>query len=175
MRAPTIVAALLVVAGCTPVRSFVYGPTPPTRPANAPGQIDGHPATVYSVPAEDPRGDVQLAIERLTDVHEPEGTLHKVRVVVVRMIVRNRDSRIWCIDGGAVGGVFDGARWQYPLRVYSEGQRLRTIVLDPGDTRSIDLYYELPSNAGKQLSLGIAWRIVTPDDVVLRSTTTAAR
>jgi hypothetical protein len=57
----------------------------------------------------------------------------------------------------------------------SDGQRLRTIVLDPGDTRRIDLYYELPTSSGKQLSLGIAWRIVTPDDVVLRSTTTAAR
>ena len=175
MRAPTLVAALFVVAGCAPVKGFVYGPTPPTRPADAPGQIDGHPAAIYPVPADHPRGDVQLAVERLTDVHEPEGSLHKVRVVVVRMIVRNRDSRIWCIDGGAVGGVFDGERWQYPLRVFSEGQQQRTIVLDPGDTRSIDLYYELPSHAGKELSLGIAWRIVTPDDVVLRATTTAAR
>ena len=99
MRVQHLIAALAIVAGCTPIRSFVYGPTPATAPPDAPGRINGHVAVTYQVPADDPRGEVQLAVARLATVNEPEGRhWHKVPAVVVRMVVNNRDREVWSID-----------------------------------------------------------------------------
>jgi hypothetical protein len=170
MRAQSLVAVLAIVAGCAPVRNFVYGPTPPTRRADAPGQIDGHAAATYPVPAGDPRGEVQLAVERMTTLQERQGRhWRKAHVVVVRMVVHNRDNEVWCIDGSALDAVVGGAQHEYPIRAYSEGQELWVVVLEPGETRSIDLYYELPAQV-KKPSVAVEWRVLTPSGPITSAT-----
>lgn len=175
MRASSFVVALAVAAvGCAPVRSYVYGPTPPTRRADAPGQIDGHPAMTYRVPAADPRGEVELAVARLTSVHEPELDGPKVRVIVVRMIVHNRDRQPWCVDSGTLDAVLDGARHEYPIRAYADGQPLWVVVLEPGETRTVELYYELPDGAARP-SIGVEWRVSTPSGAFTTGTRVSSR
>ena len=175
MRAPSLVAALAIVAGCASVRNFVYGPTPQTKGADPPGQIDGHAAATYQVPPDDPHGEVQLAAERLTTVKEPDGHgSRQVHVIVVRMIVHNRDTEVWEIDGPGLDAVVDGARHEYPIRTYSNGQEVGPVVLEPGETRSIDLYYELPTKAAKP-TIAVEWRVQTPSASITRSTTALAR
>jgi hypothetical protein len=175
MRVQRLAVALAIVAGCAPIRNFVYGPAPPTTRADAPGQIDGHAAVTYLVPADDPRGDVQLAIARFITVNEPEGRRwRKVRVVVVRMVVHNRDSEVWSVDCLALDAVLGGSRHAYPIRAYSDGRPLWVAVLEPGETRNIDLYYELPTNDARP-SISVAWRVLTPAGPITSTTTTLAR
>lgn len=175
MRVQSLVVALALVAGCAPMRNFVYGPTPPTKRADAPGQIDGHAATTYPVPADDPRGEVELAVERLTTVQEPDGRhWRKAHVVVVRMVVHNRDTEVWSVDSGAIDAIFGGTRHAYPIHAYYDGKPLRVLVLEPGETRSIDLYYELPAKIARP-SVVVEWRVFTPSGGILRSTTSVAR
>jgi hypothetical protein len=175
MRVPSLVAAFAIVCGCAPMRNFVYGPTPPMKRADAPGQIDGHAAMTYPVPVEDPRGDVQLAAERLATVSEPDGRhWHKTRVLVVRMVVRNRDTEVWSIDTSALDAVLGGSRHEYPIRAYADGQPLWVLVIEPGETRSIDLYYELPAKVARP-ALGVEWRVLTPTGSITRRTVSFAR
>jgi hypothetical protein len=161
MRALGLVAALAIVAGCAPVRTLVYGPTPTTRPADAPGQIDGHDAEKHPVPAGDPRGDVQIAVVRLTSVIEPDvPDGRRIPVVVVRMIVHNRDDQVWCVESGALDAVVE-SRHEYPVRAFGDGQPLWSVVVRPGETRSVDLYYELSEPTAKP-SVAVNWRVNTP-------------
>lgn len=170
MRVASFVAALAMVTGCAPVRNFVIGPTPQTSRADAPGLIDGHVAASYPVPANHPRGEVQLAVVRLTSVFEPDvpdGT--RIPVVVVRMIVRNHDRQVWSVDGTRLGASIDGLPPEFPVRVFGDGQPAWVVVLEPGETRSIDLYYELPVKPVAKPSVALSWRVFTPAGTLARN------
>lgn len=174
MRALGLAAALAIVAGCAPVRTLVYGPTPTTRPADAPGQIDGHDAEKHPVPAGAPRGDVQIAVVRLTSVNEPDvPDGRRVPVVVVRLIVRNADDQVWCVESTAIDAVVE-SRHEYPLRAFGDGQPLWSVVVRPGETRSVDLYYELPAPTDKP-SVAVNWRINGPKGPIATSAGTRLR
>jgi hypothetical protein len=175
MRAQSLVAALAIVAGCAPVRNYVYGPTPQTRRADPPGQIDGHAAATYRAPLDDPPGEVQLAAERLTTMKErDERGSRQVHVVVVRMVVHNRDHEVWSIDSGGLDAVLDGARHEYPIRADSNGKQVGVVVLEPGETRSLDLYYELPTKDARP-TIAVEWRVQTPSASITRTTTALSR
>jgi len=173
MRAPILVAALAIVAGCSPVRNYVYGPTPQTRRADRPGEIDGHGAATYRAALDDPHGEVQLAAERLTTVRELDGS-RQVHVVVVRMVVHNLDHEVWSVDSGGLDAVLDGARHEYPIRAYSNGQQVGGVVIEPGETRSLDLYYELPTNDARP-TIAVDWRVQTQSGSITRTTTALSR
>ena len=178
MRVPCAVAALAFVAGCTPVRNFVYGPTPTQVRVAGPEGLDERFAARYLVPPDDPRGDVELAVDRFTTVREHEGRhARTVHVVVVAMVVHNRDAEVWAIDGSAMDAVVsaDGDKHhEYPVRAYSEGEQLWGIVVEPGETRRIDLYYELPPKSAHP-SVAVEWRVLTPAGPITRTTPALAR
>jgi hypothetical protein len=172
MRVRSLVAVLAIVSGCSPIRSYVYGPTPPTGPADADGRIDGHAAVSYRVPPDDPHGELALAVQRVTDV-KGRGR-HKVHAVVVRMVAHNRDGDVWSIECGAIDAVIDGGRHEYPIRATSEGESVWMVVLEPGETRTIDLYYELPAKIAKP-KIAVDWRVLTTSGTITRATTSLAR
>lgn len=158
MRVHNLMAALVIVSGCASMRNFVYGPTPQPNLPNAPDQIDGHAAVTYPVPADDPRGEVELAVRRLTKLRVADGShMRTAHVVVVRMIMHNRDDHIWSIDCGWLDAVIEGSRHEFPIRAETTaGTPLWNIVLRPGESSTADLYYELPANIAKP-SISVDW------------------
>lgn len=175
MRVHALVAAWVIVSGCNSMRNFVYGPTPQTSLPGAPDQIDGHAAVTYPVPADHPRGDVEMAVRRLTTHRVAEGSHGRAaHVAVVRMVVRNRDDHIWSIDCLSLDGVADGWRHEFPISVETTaGDPLEHLVVKPGETATVDLYYELTNSA--KPSIAVNWVGSTADGEVMRTTVALAQ
>jgi hypothetical protein len=175
MLVRSLVATLALVCGCTPMRNFVYGPTPTTSRPDTPDRIDGHVAVTYPVPADHPRGDVEVAVRRLATLRVPEGAHGRTaHVVVVRMIVHNRDADIWSVECGGIDGVVGGSQHEYPIRAESDGKPLWNLVLRPGEKKTVDLFYELPAKTDKP-TIAINFRAYTGGGAIERATAPLAR
>jgi len=177
MRALFILASTAIVTGCVVVPpDYAYFPTAKTLQEDAPGDLDGHAAASYPIPADHPRGEVSVAALRIGDVKLPSNPKgRRVATFAVRMVVHNADQELWTIDTAYTTGILEGGRREPPLFSTVDGQPMEMVVLMPCDTRTVDLYYELPAErakkAAKSASFGVDWRVETPERVIARGAT----
>jgi hypothetical protein len=167
MRALSVVALAALVTSCASAPRYSYRPTAETLREDAPGAVDGNAAADYPVPRNQPQGDVQVAA-----VGVAQRRLH------VRMVVRNSGDEPWTVDGFEQKAVVDGNRRQEPAMAICDGQEMPLAVLMPGDTRTVDLYYELPprlTGAAAIPSVRVDWRVRTPSGVLERQTSAFER
>jgi hypothetical protein len=164
------IAALL--AGCGSTYSY-YAPTKEAAARDAPMVVDGQQAAAYQVPVGgDPRGEVRVAfvgVERIRarrDFHP--------RVVHVRMIVHNDDTGIWTVQPYEQLARLDHTNGVTPLFTLTDGiAGIPTVVAFPGDTRIVDLYYQLPDDlkVEKLAEVRVDWHVATPFRLIAREDT----
>ena len=170
MRAPRIVAAFAIFAGCAGP-GYLYRPTQKSAREDAPATVEGHPAASYPIANGNARGEVTLAALGTRKMQIPNGE-RTVHTVLVRMLASNTGHDIWSIDARALDGVIDGVRHEYPLRTFCDGQEMSFAVLMPGETRTIDLYYPVGKRPkGKTPTIAVDWKVRTPSGMIARANT----
>jgi hypothetical protein len=109
-------------------------------------------------------GDVSVALLGVGTVKSPHAHDWKVRALHVRMVVRNRDREEWTLEPFRQIGIIDSTR-EAPEYVVSDGtDDVPLLVLLPGDTRVVDLYYPLPARAHGVKTIPtvtVDWRLST--------------
>jgi hypothetical protein len=143
---------LALVAACAETPRYSYRPT------------DAATATATTSDGGVPSGAVQVSV-----VGVPRGGL-----VHVRMVVHNADGEVWELEALDQHALVDGRGNLIPRYTRCDGVEMSTVVLMPGDTRTFDLYYALPSHVGTTPPVYIDWRVRTPARVVARRTTAFA-
>jgi hypothetical protein len=129
---------LLALAGCTP--EYLY------RPAeNVSGVVGGRLAARYAIPPEQPRGELRVAsfgFAELKSEQEPIRALH------IRWTAANTHGRgPWFVDTREQYGIIPGEGRSRPAYASSDAGGLPIVRIDPGDARTIDLFYPLPETA----------------------------
>ncbi len=165
-----VAVAALVIACAAPPR---YSYRPRREPMRA--QADGRVVAAYLVPSQAPRGDVQLTAVGVTRATLPEGGHSRhAQLLTVRMQDYNGDDAPWTVDAReqrlGIGSFVQLA----PRRAACEGRPLAVVVLLPGETRALELAYELPdwvTDAEALPVFRIEWRVDTPARVVARQST----
>jgi hypothetical protein len=169
MRASSLVWLAALVTGCAAATSSsVYTPSPEAALEDAPGDLAGHAAATYPVPTKTPHGDVRVAVVGFTTIGAFRA--RPVQALKVRMMVHNDDRELWTMDttvqkgsiNAAPGNATTTARLMLAL---CDGHRVPLVVVMPGDTRTVDLYYELPPSVPQESairSFRVDWRIDTP-------------
>ncbi|MGZ3442596.1 MAG: hypothetical protein ACXVDD_23910 [Polyangia bacterium] len=101
-----------------------------------------------------------------------------MRTLHVRMIVHNGGGEIWTVDAIDQSATINGSLHKVPVLARCDGEVMAQAVLMPNDTRTIDLYYELPSplvDAAAIPSVRVDWRVTTPSGVLARETSAFER
>ena len=148
-------ALATLVTGCVGSTRYTYRPTRETKQRDAPGDVAGSEAAAYPVPKLTTRGDVQVATLGV----DKQKRLH------VRLVARNGGGDPWTIASADQRATIDGSS---PLRLAEarcDGLTMPEAVVMPGDTRTIDLYYELPppfADAARIPQVRVDWRVRTP-------------
>jgi hypothetical protein len=151
-----LVVVTLVLAGCDPPR-YAYRPTPATARTDAPATVDGHQAARYPLPL----GQVDVTTIGLAD-----GMVH------VRMVVHNRDSGPWTVVPSEQEATVGDAELASPRRALCDGANVAAPVLEAGETRTFDLYYDVPSaqpHPKTPPAVRVDWRVRTPSAVLARA------
>jgi len=175
MRMRFIVSFIATVTGCTASPSYVFRPTPQAALEDAPGDLDGQAAATYPVPADHPRGEIKLATLELARMRLPKGRDGQpIRALHVRVVVHNGDKQLWTVDTSAFTGDFGSVRAGSPVLALLDGAEMELAVLMPGETRTIDLYYELPTSVDERAaapSLQVKWSVRTPGRLIAQGRT----
>jgi hypothetical protein len=163
----TLPAAVLL-AGCA--HDYAYQPA-----EHATGNIGGHVAADYQIPAAAPQGDVRLASFGLSELAPASGSGDARPALHLRMVVSNNGSQPWTVDtreqkldianAGSIAPAFATTR---------EGNTgLPLITVDAGSKRIIDLFFPLPPNQQSADSIpefDAIWNVhAGPQDVVERT------
>jgi len=152
--------SLLALVGCA--TEYLY------RPAeNANATVGGRLAARYAIPPEQPRGEVRVAsfgIAELQSEGAPTRTMH------VRMIVENNNGRgPWYLDTREQLGIVPEEGQVRPSAASADVGGLPIVRVDPGDARTIDLFYPLPPSAEGASDLpqfDLLWRVQTDTRLV---------
>ena len=174
MRTLFFVMAVAFVTSCAASPRWAYRPSTDTGHADAPGELAGHAAADYPVPESLPRGDLQLAALGVTKVKLPGRGSRSVRSLHVRMVVHNGDREVWTVETNDQKALIDGLLRARLVSATCDGEVMSLAVLMPGDTRTIDLYYELPPQfvaAAALPAVRLDWRVATPAGVIARQST----
>lgn len=167
MSTRSMVAIAALVTGCAASPRYAYRPTAQTKLADAPGDVAGAEAADYRVPRLAPRGDVKVATLGVTTTKLLDGrTVHALHV---RLVVHNGAADVWMVDAGDQTLVLDGTARLQPVLARCDGDAMRLAVLEPGDTRTVDLYYELPApitGAAAVPAAALDWRVTTTAGVI---------
>ena len=146
---------LVLVAGCAQTR-YAYHPTAATAQKDAAVTVDGHDAAGYRVS----RGSVDVATLGIVDMR-PQAMLH------VRLTVHNGDANVWSVDAANQEALIGDAVFERPRLARSERAEVAGVVVQPGETRTLNLYYALPSRFVRREPppLRVDWRVRTPSEV----------
>ena len=166
--------AALVASACAASPRYEYRPTAATSAEDAPGDLDGYAAAEYPVP----RGEVKLATIGVTTTRGDVRGGRALEALHVRMVVHNGDSGPWLVEPHQQHAILNGSLDLEPALARCDGEILPMAVLMPNDTRTIDLYYELPAalaHASAIPSVRVAWRVTTPSGLVARESSAFER
>ncbi|MCU1280485.1 MAG: hypothetical protein JWM53_4031 [bacterium] len=159
MRTRSVVAVAALVSACGASPRYTYRPI---------GEIQNVPG-----------GDVRVATLGVTTTKLPAGKhAREARTLHVRMVVHNGGGEVWTVDGIDQRATINGSLHETPVLARCDGDAMPLAVLMPGDTRTIDLYYELPPplvDAAAIPSVQIDWRVATPPGVLARETSAFER
>lgn len=146
MRATSIAALLLAAAACTGNDAVVY------TPAGASAWNDGYPAALSAIPASAPTGTLAVASFGLVEVTPAD--MASIPTLHVRIVATNNVSeRPWNVDlAGAT--IRAGDREARTLLANSDLPTLPIVLVDRGETRTIDLYFAPPPGVREEEDLG---------------------
>jgi hypothetical protein len=172
MRHIAVVNSILVAlaASCSS-QPWAYRPTQATARADAPATVDGHAAARYRLP----HGEVEVTTVGVEEVAPPhEAKARAEPMAHVRMVVHNRDREVWTVDPFEQEALLQGAAARRaPHFALCDGNDVAPAVLEPGETRTIDLYYLLPpttQDAKKRLpQVDVQWRVRTPTKIIAQA------
>ncbi|HEX8951761.1 MAG TPA: hypothetical protein VF997_17370 [Polyangia bacterium] len=171
MRTRSLVALAALVTGCGASPRYAYRPTAATALSDAPGDVAGAEAASYPVPRVVARGDLEVATLGPTTTRLPGGHgTRAVRALHVRMVVHNGSGEVWMVDAADQRATIDGAAHLPSAFARCDGEAMAQAVLEPGDKRTIDLYYELPprlADAAAIPSVRVEWRVATPSGALM--------
>jgi hypothetical protein len=167
MRAIVILLALvfaisaILFGGCAP--KVAYQPAAmPTAARPIIGQASGPEVS----------GDVRVSAVGLVTVRVADGWRgRRTRAVNVRMVLRNRGNTPWLVVANSQTVTFAGWPSAEPLFALSEDAPAPEAVLEPGEVRSIDLYYAVPvpvHPGSTTPTFRVDWRIDGPEGVIAR-------
>lgn len=162
------VALATAVTGCAASSGYAYRPTAQTAREDAPAEVAGAKAAAYRVPEVAPRGDVQVAALGVT----------RDKLLHVRMIVRNAGGEPWTVDAADQLVAIDGASRLRLAQARCDGDVMSLLVVMPGESRTLDLYYELPAPARATAaipSVRVEWRVSTPSGALASNRTAFER
>ena len=169
MRILSVVALSAIVTACATSPRYAYRPTAQSAREDAPGDLDGLAAAGYPVA----RGDVRIAAVGMATAQLRKG--RTARALEVRMVVHNGSRDVWIVQSIDQHATINDAQEELaPVLARCDGDVMPEAVLMPNDTRTIDLYYELPAplaDAKTIPSVRVAWRVATPSGVVAQRTT----
>jgi len=164
---PVVFGAALLCAGCAST-DHAYRPTTHGVPGAA------APSADYAIPGDHPQGDVQLFGGSVTEVQFRQGG-RRIPVFQVQMIVANsRAAAQWAIDATAIKLVVPGAGEYRPLMVNADAGTPPLVLVDPGETRVINLFYPAPAgvNSDQQLPVfTVVWQVTAGAGTITRRTT----
>ncbi len=168
MRTWSFVILAALVTSCASSPRYTYHPTAQTAREDAPAKVGGYVAADYHVP----RGEVRVAALGLTRVNLPDrARLRSVRAFQVRMVVHNGDEQPWVVNANRQQAVIEGSHHEGPVSSTCDGQVMGIAVLMPGETRTVNLYYELAARAPALPSVRVEWSVATPARVIARRST----
>jgi hypothetical protein len=173
MHILSVVALSAIVTGCAASPRYAYRPTAQSAREDAPGDLDGVAAAGYSVA----RGDVHIAAVGIATARLRNR--RAARALEVRIVVHNASRDVWIVESNDQRATLDDAQQELePVMARCDGDVMPEAVLMPNDTRTIDLYYELPpplADARTVPSVRVAWRVATPSGVVAHKITAFER
>ena len=161
-----------VLGGCGSTYAY-YAPTKEAALRDAPMVIDGQQAAAYQVPVDgDHRGEVRVALVGVERIQPSRDW--QAQVVHVRMIVHNDDGGIWTVQPFDQMAQLDRTHRAKPIYTITDGSAgIATVVVFPGDTRTVELYYQLPDELSVEKMQGVRvdWHVATPDHAIAREAT----
>jgi hypothetical protein len=131
-------------------------------PRDATGWNERYRSVTIAVPAEAPRGTVELSsFGKVTLAVEGGQSLDALHV---RMVIANAgDLAPWTID---LPGTTLKAQGSLSYRVVAANSNIATlpaVIVGTGEVRTLDLYFPMPARAD---SFELAWRVTTPTSEV---------
>nr|UXE44640.1 hypothetical protein Hi04_10k_c2877_00008 [uncultured bacterium] len=152
----------LVLAGCGVLtacgNNYVYAPTVSTS-----ATIGGRLASYYSIPQEEPRGDVRIATFGFAEIGSREGE-ETLKALHTRMIVANNSEYPWSVDTREQRIAVPGDGESQPAFATTSGGLPPIVDIPPKEVRTIDLFYPLPPDvqkASKLPSFDTLWTVHT--------------
>jgi hypothetical protein len=159
--------SLLGMAACASQQRFYYQPE-----EQASARIAGRPAARYTIPPEQPRGDVRVATFGVTEIElgrgEPIPALH------VRLIASNdAGERTWTLDTRDIRVQLAGRPPRGAAFVNADVVGLPVLEIPPGQSRTVDVYMPLPDDlegAGDIPQFDVLWSVRTDERRVVERT-----
>jgi hypothetical protein len=135
-------------------------------PRDATGWNDQYRSVTIAVPAEAPRGTVELSsfgkVRLAVEGGQSLDALH------VRMVIANAgDLAPWTIDLPGTTLKAPGSPSHRAVAANSNIETLPAVVVGTGEVRTLDIYFPMPAGAD---SFEIAWRVTTPTSEVRERT-----
>jgi hypothetical protein len=147
MRTLTLVTLTLLAYGCVPKPKYYYK---------------------QALPSGDER--VKISSLGVTGLKLQEGyNTWPVRALHVRMVVHNDSKDVWTMEAYHQKALISGSVHARPTVSAVDGKEMALAVFEPGETRTFDLFYELPDKVdrpGAIPNFHVDWRIDTPGRVV---------
>jgi len=171
MRKLLLLCLLALGAGSTGCAAdrFYYQPA---EQANA--ISGGHPAAQYTIPPGRLGGDVRVTSFGVTKL-EPTGSDDRVKVLHVRLDLANENGQqAWELDTRQVQVQFEGSRRSSAPAFANPGDAgLPVVVVPPGESRTVDLYYPLPAEIKGERQIPrfeVVWSVRTDEGLVAERT-----
>ncbi len=142
LRAFLLVLATLATTACGATYAFV----PAT---NATSALYGHPATNYAIPPGSPSGDLRVASYGIEQLGTADESDQHVAALHVRVFVSNRSGQPWTFDTREQQMEIQGRATSTPAFASANpdaGSSPPTVIIGPGATRLVDLFFPLPDD-----------------------------
>jgi hypothetical protein len=161
------VVTLVAFMSCAPAR-YVYSPIRTTG-----AEISGATAASYDIPADVPRGRVELAVVGVAPIEGAGAGANRTSALAVHMVlvVSNASAEIWTIRPGEQRVELtheEQLETVYPATAYSAA-----IEIAPGATRRVPLAFPLPAgvqNESEIPELSAVWVVRAGSRVIAQRT-----
>lgn len=158
----------LATAACAS-HEYVYEPA-----SQVTGQVAGRAAANYQIPPELPQGDARVATFGIAKIR-PRGAPDNayIRALHVRLVVANNSDQPWTLDTREQRVVLPGNGQSRPAFASVQGASPPMITIEPGNARSINLFFPLPPTMQKPERIpqfDVVWQVQTSTRVVTERT-----
>jgi hypothetical protein len=161
-----LILCLLGTAACAS-QQYYYRPE-----EQASARLAGHPAARYTIPPEQPRGDVRVATFGVTELETDTG--ERLPALHVRLVASNDSGeRTWTLDTRDLHVQLEGRPPQRAAFVNATVVDLPVLKLPPGQSRTVDAYFPLPDDlqgARDIPQFDVMWSVQTDDRRVAERT-----